>query len=180
MLDSCSAANGPASNAAAQTGPLEGSPNATLVNTNFQLGVNLQSLRGVPLSTTAGTPIGSDGRAPTVAAQSAQQLTTVAPTPLQFQGFVTFAGLPVAASSNLDTNLSFIANAQNLNWPVGLSNGSVAVVMRSALVGAPYVIQQSFLFIGSIVGVPNTDETGHLFGPGTVPEDYAGGAVYNE
>ncbi len=58
--------------AAAQTPPLQLQQQDMLVNTAFQLGVNWQSQAGVPLSSTNGVPPGSDGRAPTIAQQSAK------------------------------------------------------------------------------------------------------------
>jgi hypothetical protein len=153
--------------AAAQTPPLQLQQQDLLVNTEFQLGINWQSQAGVPLSGTKGTPPGSDGRAPTLAQQLANGLTTAPPTTNQFQGFVSFGAVPVQGTTTLNTNESFVANAKLLNWPHGETNGAVVVVLRSAQVGAPYLGQQvSFLF-GSVIPVPSTDENGAALPQGT-------------
>ena len=146
--------------AAAQTWPLQLVQPALLVNTNFRLGINWQSKAGVPLSSTNNLPPGSDGRAPTVSQQSSNHLTTLPPTANQFQGFLGLGAVPVQGATNLNPSLSFVANARLLNWPRAETNGTVALVLRSAQVGAPYLGQQvSFLF-GSVIPVPLTDETG--------------------
>ena len=154
--------------AAAQTQPLPLEQQDMLVNTNFQLGINWQSLAGVPLSSTKGVPPGSDGRAPTLFEQSTNGgVTTAPPTTNQFQGFVAFGAVPTQGTTNLNGNTNFAANAQLLNWPHGEVGGAVVVVLRSAQVGAPYLGQQvSFLF-GAVIPVPTTDEFGLNLPAGT-------------
>jgi len=154
--------------AAAQTQPLQLEQQDMLVNTNFQLGINWQSLAGVPLSSTKGVPPGSDGRAPTLSEQSTNGgVTTAPPTTNQFQGFVAFGAVPTQGTTNLNGNTNFAANAQLLNWPHGEVDGAVVVVLRSAQVGAPYLGQQvSFLF-GAVIPVPTTDEFGSNLPAGT-------------
>ena len=138
-----------------------------LVNTDFPLGLNWQSRAGVPLSPTNGVPPGSDGRAPTLSQQIANGLSTAPPTSNQFQGFVAFGAIPVQTTTNLNTNATFAANAQSLNWPRGEVAGAVVAVLRSAQVGAPYLGQRvSFLF-GSVIPVPSTDENGVTLPQGT-------------
>src|SRR5579859_4760092 len=124
--------------ALAQTPPLQIQQQDMLVNSDFPLGINWQSYAGVPLSSTNGSPPGSDGRAPTVSQQLANGLTTAPPTPNQFQGFLCFGAVPVQGTTNVNSGANFAANAQNLNWPHAEVNGSVVVVLRSAQVGAPY------------------------------------------
>ncbi len=136
------------------------SSSPTLTN-GFQRGVNWHSQRGVPLSSTVGNPVGSDGRSPAVPA----------PTRRQFQGIVFYSGVTRGSTpKGLDSSRSFAANADNLNWPRGLSKGSVVLVLRSQ-VGAPYVSRQvSFLF-GSIITPPKSDENGVPIA-GVDPSDY--------
>src|SRR5436309_1500883 len=106
--------------ASAQTLPLEMRQYATRYN--------LGSTNGLPISTTRGVPPGSDGRGPTVAQQQAAGLTTVPATSNQFRSFVPFGALavpPVARRSNLNSNLSYIANAEILDLPRGKVNNQL-------------------------------------------------------
>ncbi len=136
---------------------LEIKQEAMLINTNFPgVGLNLQSKRGVPLSSTPANPVGSDGRAPGLPA----------PTPNQFQGLVSFGGLtrvPTNSVTNLNPSLSFIANATNLNLSrVANANGQVLLVLRAAQVGAPFLARQVSFQFGSVITPPVTDENGIL------------------
>jgi len=141
----------------AQTLPLEIRQDATHYN--------LLSTNGMPISTTRGTPLGSDGRGPTVAQQQAAGLTTLPATADQFQTFVTFGSVAIpspALRPNLNVNLSYAANAENLDLPRGKVNGQIVLTMPTVRVGAPFVSRNiSFLF-GAIVPVPDTDEFGVL------------------
>lgn len=125
---------------------------------------NLQSLRGVPISTVATN--GSDGRMPT----SNESHGSVNPASSnQFQSFISFGS--AAAATNIvelknstilqaGTNVFSPTVAQQMQLPVGLSNNVVSVVLRRAQVGAPYLSRSiSFLF-GSVIPVPDTDENG--------------------
>lgn len=108
---------------------------------------NLQSKRGVPLSTTAGTPVGSDGRAPDPTS-----------TPKQFQSWVGFGGLTLSKSN-------YVAVLKGVN----------VYLLKSAKAGAPYFGRQMSYLFGAIVAVPETDETGKLLStrtPPVDPEDY--------
>lgn len=135
-----------------------------LIATNFSLGVNWQSYRGVPLSTNAGSPPGSDGRAPSIQEQNSEGLTTLPPTTNQFQGFVGASAIPVQSSTSLNTSKSFSANVQSLNWPRatsdGTPNGNVVFILRAAQVGAPYFAQSVSFYFGAVIPPPSTDENG--------------------
>ena len=164
----------PAFDSAAQTVPLGIGQNAFLYNTNsyyansslsniYAPGINWQSGRGVPVSTSINASLGSDGRAPTVAQQQGYgtNYTTAPPTTNQFRGFVTFGAIPVQGTTNLNTNASFAANVESLNWPrIKDANGNVVAVLRLAQVGAPYIINLSAIPFGSVVAQPVTDENG--------------------
>src|SRR4051812_23383925 len=70
---------------------------------------NLQSARGVPISRVAGTPPGSDGRAPDPATEVAPHNT---PTPNQFQGYFPFGGVAAPLTPlALNPAISYSSNA---------------------------------------------------------------------
>lgn len=118
----------------------------------YQRGVNYRSVRGVPLSNTAGTPAGSDGRAPIAAGTSKQ-----------FSGFVAYGAIVRPGGTNLNASSNYAQNAgaANLDLP-RLTNdtGTVLLVLRSAQVGAPYLSRQVSYLFGSIIAPPVTDENG--------------------
>lgn len=137
---------------------------------------NHQSYRGVPISSTAGDPAGSDGRAPTVEQQAGWGLTTTVPTVGQFRSWVGFGALAVPANpERYVEGGDYGDNAINTGLPVGQAGSTLVAVMKTAVVGAPYVSRQvSFLF-GSVMPVPDTDENGVLLSlrsPSVRPEDY--------
>ena len=145
--------------AVAQTPPLQLPQPALLVDTNFLLGVNWQSYRGVPTSSVSNSAAGTDGRYQFTNGPSLLPRTTN-----QFAGFVGFSGIPVQGSTNFSTNLTFAANVANLKWPHSTvdntPNGAVALIQRSAQVGASYFGQQVSFYFGQVVSVPVTDENG--------------------
>ena len=147
--------------AGAQTATLQLPQNAMLVDTNYALGINWQSYGGVPISSVVGH--GSDGRYHLATGPSIYPATTS-----QFNGFVGVSAVPVQSATNLIPNQSFAANAVALGWPnVQDSSGHVALILRSAQVGAPYLGQAvSFLF-GSVIPVPSTDENAAPLPQGT-------------
>lgn len=143
---------------------------------------NLSSTNGLPISTTRGTPPGSDGRAPTLAQQQAAGLTEVPATANQFRGFTFFGAVARPGTTNLNPALSLGANAESLNLPRIKVNGTVVMSMPRARVGAPYLGRAvSFLF-GEIVPRPLADEFGVLLStvntgvnpnrPAQTPETY--------
>jgi hypothetical protein len=135
----------------------------TLVQTNFALGINWQSYRGVPLSSTKGNPPGSDGRY-----QFTSGLSTLPPTAGQFQGLMGFSAIPVQSGTTLTPNQPFAADAVGLGWPRAVdSSGNVALVLRSAQVGAPYLGQSVSYLFGAQILPPTTDENGQPLSPAT-------------
>jgi len=161
--------------AMAQTPPLQIAQQAMLVDTNFQLGVNWQSYSGVPISNVATN--GSDGRYNFTNGPS-----TLPQTSNQFQSWVGFGAVPVQTTVNLNTNLSFFANATALNWPRsttdGTPNGPVALILRSAQVGAPYLGQSVSFYFGAVITPPSTDENQEPLPQGIGPFDYWFGTPY--
>jgi hypothetical protein len=137
--------------------------NAMLHSTDKGRGVNYRSERGVPLSSVANSPVGSDGRAPINSA------------PRQFSGFVSYGAVvrpPVAQRANLDTGLSYSENAVNLDLPRATNGTAVLFVHRAAQIGAPYFSRggQRFLF-GQVIPPPTTDEGGNVL-PAIAVADY--------
>ncbi len=146
-------------NLRAQTGPLELQQDATLYN--------YQTVNGAPLSPTAGTPAGSDGRGPNPVNNLPTQLPL---TPGQFQGVVTYGALvrPQKAA-DLVSGANLAQNAEVLNLP---RNKAAGVVMIRARIGSPFLSRGvSFLF-GAIIPVPDTDENGVPLPEGVRKEDY--------
>ena len=128
---------------------------------------NYQSQRGVPISTVSNSPPGSDGRMTTVNESGSNLL----PTTNQFRGLITFGGTPgltrsayLTASNSValrnGTNAFNGALAQQMGLPVALSNSTVTMVMRRAVIGAPYLSRQTSFAFGSEIAVPSTDENG--------------------
>jgi len=151
--------------AAAQTFPVEIQQQRTPYNR--------QSVRGAPLSTTANTPAGSDGRAPTVNQQADAGLPTSPPTAMQVQGFVSYGALVSPRNpAALNGNVNLSKNAVAVDLPRGPARGSVTVVMRSAQVGAPFFNRRSAFLFASIIPVPDTDENGTLLASNIRREDY--------
>ncbi len=134
---------------------------------------NLQSQRGVPISSVLNIPPGSDGRAPTQAQQIDDGLTINPPTTNQFRGFISFGGIPGLAMADwLAVSNSIILRAGvtpfsatvagQMRLPAALSNGTMAIIMRRAQIGAPYFSRQLSFPFGALVSVPDTDENGRL------------------
>ena len=135
--------------AAAEVPQLE--QNAVLYATNYQRGVNLTSLRGVPGKTNVF--VGSDGRAPSGG------------TPYQFQGVVTYGAVVIPktnavlqAGKNYEQN----AAAGNLDLPRGTSGGQVTMVLRSSQAGAATFSQVVSFTFGSVITPPIANEYGAL------------------
>jgi len=130
--------------------------------------INWLSGNGLPISSVTNAAAGSNGRAPTVAAQLAfggstnlSLYPTNPPTAGQYKGFVPLSGVAAQASTNLTPGLTFAQNARNIGWPVAnLANGSPGVILRAAQVGAPYINIQSSYPFGSVIAPPLVSETG--------------------
>ncbi len=137
---------------------------------------NLQSQRGVPISSVVGSPPGSDGRM----TNRNESGSFLLPTTNQFRGFVAFGGVTGLTSNNWVTvgNSAVLkagatpfslAVATEMQLPVTL-NAVVPMVFRRVQVGAPYLTRQTSFPFGSIVHVPSTDENG--LGLGAPPDTY--------
>ena len=141
---------------------------------------NLQSLRGVPISRTAGTPPGSDGRGPT---SNESTGIWVPPTPGQFQGLILLGGthgLTKARWTALKESGVMAANttayglevAKEMRLPVGKdSTGREVLIQRRAMVAHPFLVRQSSLLFGDVIEAPKTDEKGVLL-PSSAAEGY--------
>lgn len=137
---------------------------------DFQRGPNWQSGNGVPLSATAGTPAGSDGRASAL---------PPSPTPGQFQGIVTFAAMTVSAvPENLNEGAAFAANVQAIDHPRSEDGGMVRLILR-AQAGASWVAQDVSLLFGSVIKPPETDVDGQLFTGAITPATYWASEPYS-
>src|SRR5262245_1924800 len=133
--------------------------------------INLQSQRGVPISTVTNVPPGSDGRMPT----ANESNSGLQPTTNQFQGFLSLGGVPGLTSNIWSTlnNNDALRNgtgpfsgtlARAMGLPIGTSNnvatGAVAIIIRHVRIGAPYLNRQISLPFGAIVVAPLTDARG--------------------
>ena len=131
---------------------------------------NFQCRRGVPITSTVNTNVGSDGRMPTT---NETYDSSNLPTSNQFAGLLSFGAIPGLLSNNWRTvsnvvQLRYGTNAfsgwlaDQMQLPVGKLSNVVVVVLRHAQVGAPYFVPSASLSFGSIVSVPDTDERGVL------------------
>ena len=126
---------------------------------------NLQSQRGMPISSIPNSPPGSDGRVPDGLNESG---TYNLITSNQFQSVLTFAAAPSAtnhlllsSSPVLDGSYALSGQvAEAMQRPRGYSNTTVALVLSRAQVGALYISRQVDLLFGSPIEVPFTDEWG--------------------
>ena len=126
--------------------------------------INLQSERGVPISTTVNTSIGSDGMQPTVDSSGLGNTPTIH----QFATFMNFGSVTATTNNSLlKTNNAFLqgtnsfglAVATNMQLPVGTS-GSTTFILRRASVGSPYVAQTVNFYFGSVITPPTTAYNG--------------------
>ncbi|MDB4805109.1 hypothetical protein OAH16_00740 [bacterium] len=110
---------------------------------------NLRSMIGVPISTTLGDPLGSNGLSPTSDATAGQ-----------FMGFYS-AGAVVApqkdASSKLDGTISLFKNVDNLGLPKS-EDGEYTLL--SGVSGGAIMSPQASLMFGGIVSVPEKIKVG--------------------
>ena len=141
--------------------------------------LNWSSKRGAPLSNTANTPPGSDGRAPAEGAQL-PPLPTTAATPRQYSGFMSFgSGVRPVYSTQVNTNRSLVANAVALDLPRLGGNTPTHILLR-ARVGSPLVTRGFSYLFGSIIPPPDVDETGKLLSESNrTRENYWGAEPYS-
>ena len=160
--------------AMAQTFALEPRGEAGLFNTDFGRGLNLGSQRGVPLSSTPGTPAASDGRAPTPQQQSIEGLPITAPTPGQFANLVLVGAVSAPRTSILVAGSNYVGSAVSLDLPRGVnSSGQVVAVLRAAQVGGAWFSRLPSLRFGGTIPPPETDEAGRLLSTlGVRAEEY--------
>ena len=145
---------------------------ATLVPLDFTQSAttyNLQSQRGVPLSSVSNSPAGSDGRAPSISEVNESGTQNLA-TPNQYQGVVTFGGvaartdwLSVSNAPTLrGTNAFSAAVAADMQLPRAYNGANLVMVLRRAQVGSPYLARKVDFAFGSEISMPSTDENGLL------------------
>jgi hypothetical protein len=137
---------------------------------------NLQSRRGVPISSLVDTNIGSDGRAPSITNNAYSKLN---PTTNQWAGLAGFGGnagltlanwqslkINPAASELAGTNAINGNLAQLMGLPVGYSNNlagsGIAIFQRNARIASPYFTRPDSVSFGGVIGVPFADENGVL------------------
>lgn len=154
--------------------PLQMSQNAFLISPTTNPsprsipGINWLSYNGLPTSSVTNAAAGSNGRAPTPAAQlgfggstNLALYPTNAPTTNQFVGFTGQGGVTVQNTTNLVAGQTFAQNAVNLGWPAAKdSNGRVVGLLRSAQVGVPYINNLSSFQFGSVLPPPSVTENG--------------------
>lgn len=135
--------------------------------------INLQSQRGVPISTVTNAAAGSDGQMPTtLTSNDANNGAPVTPSTNQFRGFLSYGGVHAPTNLSQLTNYSstFLSGRTNFSPGVALamqlpmfnfSNGTY-LVERRAQIGAPYFGRQVTYPFGSVIPTPVTDTSGVL------------------
>ena len=158
-------------------GACSGAMAATLVPLEFRQTdtlYNLQSQRGVPISSVSNSPAGSDGRMPATSVINESGSYNPA-TSDQFTGLISFGGgigltsadwMAVSNSAPLKAGTTAFSGAlaAEMKRPVGRADGSdsasaIVIVQRQAQVGAPYLCRQTTCLFGSVITVPETYET---------------------
>ena len=143
--------------------------------------VNLQSQRGVPITSSVNTNMGSDGR---LSAINSSYNSVNPATTNQFRGLLSFGGVTAPTNWLAVSNSALLRSGTNafsyqvaaaMLLPVGRTNGSednsICMVLRRGEVGAPYLSRQVSFPFGSIIPVPLTDERGVLL-TNVAPESY--------
>lgn len=135
----------------------------------LQTRFNLNSLRGVPL-TTSTNDYGSDGRLSPF--NESQQFNTDV-TSNQFSSLVSFGGglgltfsrwTAMTNSTVLDGSNAFSTIvATNMRVPIGKDiGGNIRVIQRGARIGAPFLSREVNLLFGQVIEVPVKDQSGTL------------------
>ncbi len=133
--------------------------------------INLQSQAGVPISTTVGTPPGSNGQQP-LGNESTGIFTQ--PTAGQFRSFLSLGAIPGLTQSQwlAVSNSPTLRNgatpfgilvAEQMQLPraaAALPGG--AIILRRAMVGAPFLSRQVSFSFGQMIEPPAVDENGTL------------------
>ena len=130
--------------------------------------INPRHTLGVPLSSVAGTPSGSDGRAPATGEEN-ESGGFGDPSPGQFTSwFQTGGGLVASdwvtksASTLLNGATSFGAAARDMQLPTAQRGTNILFMVRSLVVGAPYLTKATPYSFGSVLPLPDVDENGQL------------------
>ncbi|MBI5800360.1 MAG: hypothetical protein HZA92_06480 [Verrucomicrobia bacterium] len=128
---------------------------------------NYGSVRGVPISSVANSPAGSDGRAPTQGYQQSIGETTQAANSNQFRSFVSFGAVAAPRTpANLAPGTSLAANAANLGLPTGTNgSGAVVVIMLAGRLGGAYAPAVYNFKFGATIPVPDAAIDGSPLGP---------------
>ena len=139
---------------------------------------NYRDQRGVPVSSTSAPPpatAGSNGHQPTTTEPNGLVET---PTPKQFQGLMSFGGIPgktlanwqsISNDATLHAGVTpFSADvAGRMMLPTASSGGSVLMVLRRAQIGAPFLTRRISFSFGSVITPPLKDESGVLLAANT-------------
>ena len=153
----------------------------TVQNTITATTFNLQSVTGVPITSTVNTNIGSNGKM-VVSTNTTDAAYNLPPTTNQFASVFSYGGgVGVTTANGFTTNAAgvlvndgFTTNtvngttafsglvAQAMRLPVGTSNGVVVIIAKSVQIGAPYYSSPVTYDFGSIIRPPLTDEKGVL------------------
>jgi len=127
---------------------------------------NRVSLSGVPISSEAGNPVGSDGRAPALDVLNGSGTQNPA-TSGQFRtGFFLGGGLAAwdwRARENsplLGGETSFAAALPQMQVPVAKAGNTIVFGLRSARIGLPYFAPSASQSFGSVIAPPSVDENG--------------------
>jgi len=144
---------------AVETLPVEPRPTEALYNR--------APAAGLPISTTAGNPPGSDGRVPTGVNESGSY--TVA-TDGQFRSVVISGGgtAPTdwtrkSADPLLGGASAFSAAlANSMQLPVALDGTNTVMIVRRLRMGTPFAARVSSVFFGGVIPVPAIDESGKV------------------
>ena len=132
---------------------------------------NLQSFRGVPISSTVNTNIGSDGRM-VVSTNAGDPAWTFQPTANQFASMASFGAVFGVTNATMLTNYPKLNGsnaysgslAQDMQLNIGTSNnvlgGPIAYILRRPLIGAAFYSAPVSYNFGSIIAPPQTDENG--------------------
>lgn len=138
--------------------------------------INYQSIGGVPISTTVGAPPGSSGLQP-----SGNESTGVfvPPTAGQFRNLISFGAVPglwqadwlaVSNSPTLRNGTTafnaLVAEQMRLPRATASLPGGM-VIMRQAMIGAPFLARQVSFAFGQVVPPPSINEAGTLLPEGT-------------
>lgn len=118
---------------------------------------NRTSTGGAPLSSVVDDPIGSNGNAPTLATQQAENLTINPPTVKQFSTVLSWGSV---VRSSVPNNFP--------SSPIGANRISI----RRGQVGATFLNRSASYLFGGIIPAPNENEDGTALDPSISSEEY--------